>query len=182
MDHWVQFVVSIIGSGLGTTGVALLFKRKFDRELETHKAFLTRAANVHGRMIDTLANLNRHLYEAQGFFQRMTSAGRFKSEISPEAYDELLAKAMQSAYNELLQGRLFIPPALVQECDSFFDTVLKGRLKFSIAQDPMMDPLKRAEFWQAAATVAHQQVPKILQQIEEAARTVIHGEPPDRKT
>jgi len=35
---------------------------------------------------------------------------------------------------------------------------------------------KRAEIWSAAAMVAHQQVSKILDQIDAAARTVIHGE------
>jgi len=156
-------------------------KASADTEIERVKASLARASRVHERQIDILQNLYRYLYEAQDLFQRMTSAGGYKDEISPESYGDLVTKAMQSAFNELVQGRLLIPSALAQQCDSFFNTVLKGRINFSIAQDRSMDmdPGKRAEFWKAAATVAHQEVPKILLQIEEAARAVVHGEPRD---
>jgi hypothetical protein len=43
-------ILSIIGSGLGTTAVGFLFKRKFDTELEIQKAFLTRASHPHARV------------------------------------------------------------------------------------------------------------------------------------
>jgi hypothetical protein len=153
-------------------------KASADTEIERVKASLARASRVHERQLDILQNLYRYLCEAQGLFQRMTSAGRVKDELTPEAYGDLVTKAMESAFNELVQGRLLIPSALAQQCDSFFNTVLKGRLNFYIAQDPMTAPVTRAEFWKAAATVAHQEVPKILLQIEEAARAVVHGEPP----
>jgi hypothetical protein len=48
-----------------------------------------------------------------------------------------------------------------------------------MAHIPQLDSAERAKFWASAATVAHQQVPKILAKIEEAARAVIHGEPPE---
>ena len=130
-------------------------KASADTEIERVKASLARASRVHERQLDILQNLYRYLCEAQGLFQRMTSAGRVKDELTPEAYGDLVTKAMESAFNELVQGRLLIPSALAQQCDSFFNTVLKGRLNFYIAQDPMTDPVKRAEFWKAAATVAH---------------------------
>jgi hypothetical protein len=150
-----------------------------DREIERVKAFLIRSSRVHERQLDILQNLYRSLYEAQGFFQRMTSSGRFKDEISSEAYGEKVAAAMQSALNELMQGRLLIPSPLAQQCDSFFNAILKGRLTFSFANEPILDPTKRAESWMAAARIAHEEVPKILAQIEQAARAVIHGEPPE---
>ena len=174
----VQLVISIIGSGLGTTGVGLLFNRKFGRELEIQKAFLTRASNVHAHTVDALAKLYRHLYEAQELLKRMTSNGRMEGEISPQEYAPLVTKAMESASMELLEGRLFIPSALVQQCDAFFEAVFEGRQNFALAHHPMIDPGKQAEFWAKAATVAYAKVPKIVRQIEEAARVVIHGERP----
>lgn len=153
-------------------------KASADTEIERVKASLARASRVHERQLDILQNLYRYLSEVQGLFQRMTSAGRMKDEATPEAYGELVTKAMGSAFDELMRGRLFIPSALAQQCDSFFNTVMKGQLTFAIAQDPMTAPVNRAEFWKAAATVSHQEVPKILLQIEEAARAVVHGDPP----
>jgi len=98
-----------------------------------------------------------------------------RDEITPEEYARLLGVAMGDAREEFLNGRLLIPSALVQQCEGFFSTVLEGRTSFAWAHHPDVDPIKRAEYWAAAAKVAHQEVPKILRQIDEAARDVIHG-------
>ncbi|MHB8483388.1 MAG: hypothetical protein ACYDBV_11750 [Nitrospiria bacterium] len=153
-------------------------KADVDKEIERLKAFLTRASHVHERQLDILQNLYGHLFDAQGLFKRMTSAGRVEGEITTEEYAPLVTKAMESAHDELMQGRLFIPPALAQQCDSFFNLMFKGRQNFYLAHHPMVDPGQQAKFWQEAATIAHQEVPKILQQIDEAARAMIHGEKP----
>jgi hypothetical protein len=180
MDHQaVQFAlntaVSIVGSGVGTTVVGLLFKRKFDRDLENHRALLSRAANLHGRMVDTLAALYRHFVEAQACFQGMTASARFTGEISREEYERRVADSMESARDKFLQGRLFIPRTLAEQCDGFLKVVLGGRLDFSLAQDPMFDAVQKAEYWQAAAKTANQELPKLLQEIEDAARALIHS-------
>jgi hypothetical protein len=151
-------------------------KANADTEIERVKSFLTRASRVHERQLDILQNLYQHLSDTQGWFQRMTSAGRMSGEQSPEAYAPLVTKAMESARDELLHGRLFIPRLLAQQCDKFFDAVFEGRRDFSLAHYPSIDPAQQAQFWKSAATVAHQELPKILQQIEGAARAVIHGE------
>ena len=65
---------------------------------------------------------------------------------------------------------------LAQQCDSFFKAVFEGRLDFSLAHDPMVDPTERTKCWKAAATVAYEELPKILHQIDESARALIHGE------
>ncbi len=140
------------------------------------EARIDRASRVHERQLDILQRLYRHLHDAQDFLMRMTAVGRMANEITPEEYAPLVAKAMDAAREELLNGRLFIPLALVQQCEGFFDAVFEGRRDFALAHLLAVDPAKRAEFWSAAAKVAHQQVPKILQQIDDAARAVIHGE------
>ncbi len=140
------------------------------------EARIDRASRVHERQLDILQRLYRHFWDAQDLFIRMTSSGRMANELTPEQYAPLLSGAMAAAREELLNGRLFIPLGLVQRCEGFFSAVFEGRRDFDLAHDPMMDAGKRAEFWEAAATVAHQQVPKILQQIDDAARAVINGE------
>jgi hypothetical protein len=150
-------------------------KANADAEIERVKAFLNRASRVHERQLDTLVKLHRHLYEAQGLLQRMTSAGRMEGEITPREYEPLVTKAMEAAFKELLDGRLLIPETLGKQCDEFFKVVFEGRTDFAFAHHPMIDPGKQAEFWKSAATAAYEKVPKLLQQIEDAARAVIHG-------
>jgi hypothetical protein len=152
-------------------------KASADTEIERVKAFLVRASRVHERQLDILAKLFRYLSDAQSLFQNMTRTGRMAGEITPEEYAPKVSEAMKAAYEEFLNGRLFIPSSLVQECDAFFSAVFEGQRDFSLANLPQIDPTKRAEFWTSAAKVAHQQVPKILTEIEGAARAVIHGEP-----
>lgn len=172
---WIQFGASIIGSGLGTTSVGLLFKRKFDRDLENHKAFLTRTANVHGRMVDTLAKLYRHFWKAQECFKGMTASARFTGESTRQEYEDEVNRSMKAALDTFMRGRLFIPQPLAEQCDSFFKAVFVGRLDYSFAQNPMMDGDQKAESWQSAANAANHDLPKILLGIDRAARALIHG-------
>ena len=108
-EFWIQLGVGIIGSGLGTAVVGLLFKRKFDRDLEIHKAFLSRAANVHGRMVDALAALYRHFWEVQVCFQGMTATARFTGEPSREEYEARVTSSMEAARDTLMGGQAFYP-------------------------------------------------------------------------
>ena len=150
-------------------------KADADTEIERLRAFFSRTPRVHERQLDILQRLYSHFYDAQGLFQRMTASLRVAGEISPEEYESKVAAEMEAARVELSQGKLFIPAALAQHCDSFFNAVFQGRLDFSLAHNSMLDPTQRSKFWTSAATVAHQEVPKILQQIDEAARAVMHG-------
>jgi hypothetical protein len=151
-------------------------KADADTEIERVKAFLTRASRVHERQLDILQKLYSHFYDVQGLFQRMTASLRVAGEISPQEYESKVATEMESARDELSKGRLFIPSALAQQCDAFFNAVFQGRLDFSLAHNQMLDAVQRNKFWTSAATVANQEIPKIVQQIDEAARFLIHGE------
>jgi hypothetical protein len=98
------------------------------------------------------------------------------NEATPEEYWPRIDEAMKAAQEEFLNGRLFIPRAIVQHCETFFNAVSEGRRDFAYSLHPMIDPAKQTEFWRAAGAVAYQQVPNILDQIYNAARAVIHGE------
>jgi hypothetical protein len=161
---------------LDTEKFKIEMKASADTEIERLKAFLVRASRVHERQLDILGKLFRNFSDAQGLFQSMTRTGRMAGEITPEEYAPKVMEAMKSAQEEFLNGRLFIPKALVQQCEGFFSAVFEGQRDFSLAHIPQLDPTERAKFWTSAATVAHQQVPKILAEIEEAARAVVHGE------
>ncbi len=134
---------------------------------------ITRASRVHERELDILSKLYRHCADALNLIQGMTRAGRMENEIPPEEYARLLAQSMESAREEFLNGRLFIPAPLVELCESFFKAVSEGQRGFAWSLHPGFDPMKRTELWNAAAAVAHTELPKILRQIDAAARAEI---------
>jgi hypothetical protein len=141
------------------------------------EARITRASRVHERQVDTLVKLYRHFFDAQGYLQRMASPARFEGERSVDEYRPLFAETMASARDTLTGGRLLIPPDLTEQCDRFFNSLFQGQAHLTFALHPMIvDGLQRAEFWKKAQQTAYEEVPKILQQIERAARDVIHGE------
>jgi hypothetical protein len=153
-------------------------KATADKEIERVRAFLMRAARVHERQVDTLTKLYRHLFEAQAYLQRMAATARFEGEPSIDEYRRLCANSTASAREICLDGRLLIPSELTLCCDQFFSSLFQGHTHLAFAQHPMIvDGLQRAEFWDKAKVTAYQEVPKILEQIEKAARDVIHGEP-----
>jgi hypothetical protein len=141
------------------------------RATQRIEARTTRSLRVYERQLDILAKLYRHLHDALALFQGMT-----RGDAEPKEYAPLVQKSMKAGYEELVDGRLFIPPALVQKCEEFFKVTFEGHRDFSWATDPMnLDPSQRGEYWRKAASAAHEQVPTILRQIEEAARSLIDG-------
>jgi hypothetical protein len=154
-----------------------LISKRLGEDTEKFKALLTRAGRVHERQVDTLTKLYRHFSEAQAYFQRMAATVRFEGEVSADEYRRLHAIAVTSARDALSDGRLLIPSSLAQQCDRFFSSLFEGHAHLAFAQHPMIaDGAERAAFWEKAKTTAYKEVPGILQEIEKAARSVIHGE------
>ncbi len=81
---------------------------------------------------------------------------------------------MKAAFEEFLNGRLFIPMSLVGLCESFFSTAAQGQMNFEMYSLYPVPGRERADFWDAAGKAAHDQLPKILIKIDEAARAIIH--------
>jgi hypothetical protein len=73
-------VATLVGSGLGTTIIGALFKKRFDTQLETHKALLQRSGNIHERQVDTLLLIHSKLEEP--ILLAASSGGREISERS----------------------------------------------------------------------------------------------------
>lgn len=140
------------------------------------EARINRSSRVYERQLVILQKLYRDLVDVQGLFMRMTAAGRYENELTPEQYAPLVISAIEKARVDFLNGNLFMPPHVVQQCERFFGAVFEGQRNFAVAHTPLIGPNQRAELWNAAATIAHQQLPQILTEIEKAARDLIHGE------
>jgi len=84
---------------------------------------------------------------------------------------------MVAARNVLLDCRLLLPADLGRQCDAFFDTVFQGQTHLAYAQNRNVpDGFQRAEFWDKARDTAYRDVPRLLEDIEKAARAIIHAE------
>jgi len=106
----------------------------------------------------------------------MTRSGRFKDETSVEEYHKLWAESLTSARDVLLEGRLLLPQELAERCDRFFDSIFEGQMHLAIAEQPeITDARQRLEIRKKAQKIAGEEVPTILEQIDKAARNVIHG-------
>jgi hypothetical protein len=140
------------------------------------EAKIDRASRVHERQLDILGKLYRHLHDAQDGLQNMTRHARLEGEKAPEEYAPYVNNAMNAAMEEFLNGKLLIPPTLVQQCETFFSTISEGGLNFNMAREAMIPAGERAKFSKAAAEYAHNQLPMLLQEIYVTARLEIHGE------
>jgi hypothetical protein len=173
---FITFAVTIIGSGLGTTIVGAFFKRRFDAQLETHKALLQRIGRIHGMQVDALLVIHSKLDEALFYLQRVTSKGRFRGEASDKEMLERMGRSLGAASEEFAKKRLLVSEKLGQKLDEFFKKMVFAGADINLAMDPMMtNGEPRAELWSNASETAYKEIPAILQAIRDDARAVIHG-------
>jgi len=70
----VTVAATLVGSGFGTAIVGALLSRRFNTQLETHKALLQRNGRIHERQLDALSTIQAKLDEALFYLQRAASA------------------------------------------------------------------------------------------------------------
>lgn len=168
--------VTIVGSGLGTTIVGALFKRRFDSQLETQKALLQRTGRIHERQVDALLTIHSKLEEALFYLQRAASAGKFAGEAPEKELLERMARSLGAASEEFSKSRLLLSESLAQKLDGFFKKMFEGGISLNLALDPMAPSGEpRAKLWDESRGIAYKEVPSVLNAIRDEARVVIHG-------
>jgi hypothetical protein len=175
-DITSDVAVTIIGSGLGTAIVAAFLKKRFDSQLETHKALLQRSGKVHERQVDALLKIHSKLEEALFYLQRVAGAAKFAGEVSDKELLARMSQPLAAASEEFSKNRLLVSESLEQKLDEFFNKMLSGGMTMNLALDPMVpngDP--RAKLWDEARQTAYKDLPSILKAIRAEARAVIHG-------
>ena len=169
------FAVTVIGSGLGTTIIGALFKRRFDSQLETHKALLQRSGKIHERQVDALLPIHSKLEEALFYLQRAASAGKLVGEVSDKELLERMARSLGDASKEFSKNRLLISESLGQKLDDFFNKMLSGGISLNLALYPMTPSGEpRAKLWDEARKAAYTDLPLVLKAIKDEARAIIH--------
>ena len=104
---FLTLVVTLLGSGVGTTLVGALFKRRFDAQLETQKALLQRSSRIHERQVDALLAIHAKLEQALFYLQRAASAGKFEGESDQELLRRM-ARDLGAASEVFSQNKLLI--------------------------------------------------------------------------
>jgi hypothetical protein len=151
-----------------------LGKRKALPQREVRTTFFNPSSTV-----ATLTKLDRHLREAMDYLQAMTRAYRFESEVSDEEYRRLCNASVTSAREILAEGRLFIPPDLVQQCERFLSCLAEGIINHAhMRREDIADGNQRAAFWDKAGKIAHQELPMMLKQFETGAYSILNSKPP----
>jgi hypothetical protein len=166
----LTFVVTVIGSGLGTTIVGAYFKRRFDSQLETHKALLQRSGKIHERQVDALLTIHSKLEESLFYLQRVTGKGKLQGEASDTELFERMGKSLAVASAEFSKNRLLISENLGQKLDEFFNKMLFAGININLALDPMAGE-PRARLWSIASETAYKEIPSILQAIKRLGTT-----------
>src|ERR1700687_4309038 len=134
---------------------------------------------LYERQIEMLNKLIQHLCDSRDFFQNAVRCIRFDGDLSIEEYHAIRVKAVASAQETIVRGRLLVPADLVDLCEFFFRRISQGLADFALAQEPMVaNGWQRATFWDNAATSANNDLPAILEKIEEAARNLVHTSSP----
>ena len=133
-----------IGSGAGTTLVGILFKHRFDIQLERQKAFLQRNSKIHERQVDALLAIYSDLEHALFYLQRVASAGRFKGEADDQTQLQRMGKELASAAEHFSKNRLLLTPELAKRLDELFNRVFDAGALCSFQRSLHNIPLCKA--------------------------------------
>jgi hypothetical protein len=174
-----QVLPSIVGAGIGTTIVGSLFGYFFNRQLEHHRAHLSRLSRIHEKQVDTLSKLYGHFTEARSYLQLMQKSAIFGGE-KPEEYPKQLVESLNSARDTLTFGRLVVPESICALCDTFFAKAFESQQEFAFATWDQLDPQHRLKLREKATDLSYNVIPELLLQIERAGRGIVHELDPPR--
>ena len=172
----VTVAATLVGSGFGTAIVGAFLSRRFNTQLETHKALLQRSGRIHERQVDSLLIIHSKVDEALFYLQRAAGAGKFKGEASDEVLLNRMALALGAASTEFAKSRLLVSESLGQKLEQFFSKMFSGGMTVNLALDPVVqDGNARAKLVDQAREIAYKELPSVLNAIRDEARAVIHG-------
>jgi hypothetical protein len=173
---FLTLVVTLVGSGLGTTIVGALFKRRFDAQLETHKALLQRSSRIHERQVEALLAIHAKLEQALFYLRRAASAGKLEGEAEDRELLQRMARDLGAASEVFSQNKLLIGSALTRKLDEFFDKTFSAGINLNLAGRLMTpDGETRANCLDKAREIAYRELPSVLEAIRAEARAVIHS-------
>lgn len=173
-------LATFVGSGAGTTLVGILFKHRFDLQLEAQKALLQRNSRIHERQMDALLSIHSELEHALFYLQRAASAGRFSGEPDDAELLKSMGKHLSNAADQFSKNRLLLTPELTKRLNEFFTNVFTAGSDLQFSDEFSRYPIVqggqlRADLIDKARKAAFEEIPAILGVIRTEAETIIHG-------
>jgi hypothetical protein len=163
-----------LGSGVGTTVVGALFKRRFDAQVEVQKALLQRTSRVHERQVGALLAIHAKLEQGLFYLQRAASAGKFEGESDQELLRRM-TRDLAAASKVFSHNKLLIGSELTRKLDEFFDDMFSAGMNLRWAEHPMTQNAEmRADLFDKARDTAFKRLPSTLEAIRIEAKSVIH--------
>ncbi len=175
-ELFLTLAITVVGSGLGTTIVGVLFKQQFDSQLETYKALLQRNSRIHERQVDALLSIHAKLEQGLFYLQRATSAGKLAGEPDDRELLRRVGEELASASEVFSNSRLLIGQELARKLGNFFDQTVEASRSLNLAESPTTpDGQIRADFFDKARDIAFRELPSLLEAIRTESKTIIHG-------
>jgi hypothetical protein len=160
----VTVVSTLFGSGIATAIMNHFFRRSLEKELDNQRAFLQRQTKVHELQIQTLTKLYSILHSLHRPLREFAK------------YEDFY-QAVDTARAELTAHRLLIPRALADKMDNLFEQFSRARSNYNLSfNDQSFTHEKRSELWARFYAATFEEIPGLLNHIEEDARKLIHGE------
>ena len=171
------FITTLVGSGVGTAIVGAFFKRRFDAQLEIHKALLQRSSRIHERQVDALLAIHARLDKALFYLQRAVSTAKFANEPPDQELLQSMSRELGAASEHYSNTKLLISPSLTARLDEFFGKVFLAGMSLNSALSPMTpNGEMRAKLRNQTQDAAYKETPLILEAIRTEARAIIHGQ------
>jgi hypothetical protein len=139
MNPWLTLVIAVLGvfGTLGGVALGALLNKSISKELAEQTARLARGTNLHLMQAEHLGKLGRFLFEATENGIMLTFGSRLNTDPSEQEIVKFFLGSLRSAFNEYLDCRLLLPPAVATQVESFFRKMADYRIQLGGARvDP----------------------------------------------
>jgi hypothetical protein len=173
-NPWLPLLTSVLVALAGLAGVAVgaLLNARVAKGLAEQTARLARGTNLHLMQVEHLGKLGRFLFEATENGIMLTFGSRLNTDPSDQEIVKFFRGSLRSAYNEYLDCRLLLPPAVATQVESFFRKMADYRIQLGgLELTPAGD--RHAEAFTAAQQTANKEIPELLKTIDDSARRII---------
>ena len=176
-----SFIPSYLGEkaqNLATREDIARITDEIERVKSQYAVLLGRQSSIYERQAETLTNMYKCLNDVHNYSMLMTQAISIIGEQPYEA-PELFKSALRHARDEFAIGRLYLPASITGFVDAFFQKVHERQLHVFLAQAKSVNDQTRDKYWDKVVIISNEEIPALLQAIEEQARIIIHGSAPN---
>lgn len=141
-------------------------------EFRVREELVRRRSKVHQRQVEALLVLHASLAEVLATAKSVTSAAPWAGGNFERAKEPLMA-SVKALVENFRHARLLYPPGIIKQADEFL-TKMAVAMQRTVAARAAASPPEH-ELYQQAESLTQNELPALLQSIEEEARRLIYG-------